>query len=217
MARESDPSGRPPSQSMRGGRHTLGSDPALQEPAAHVMLPDLPGAPMEVAEPLHTIHGAAWRDARDRTRLLGPPLQAMCTALLDHVEAGWAHVRRLQRWYEDHREDALERSDDYAHLLRFIDGDLIDLFREVAAGVAALVPGYPDWEAEADPEGVEGELDRFVRYFTVFRHAVETIGAPADLRDDVRAAAQTLGGWHTELAALLAASRETVLDGFRPR
>lgn len=190
-----------------GARHTLGSSPESQEPAEPAELRSLPEAETHPAdtEPRHTIHVEGWRDARQRIARLDPPLQALLGPLLDHVEAGWAHVRPLQVWYEAEREHARTASDDYAHLLNFIDGDLVDLFRELAAGVAALVPGYDGWEAEADPGGVEGELDRFVRYFTVFRYAVEAADAPEGLRAEVRAAVQGLAGWSMELAVLLTA------------
>jgi hypothetical protein len=198
---------------LPGGRHTLGSSPETQEPAGRVVLPALPeaggdGAP---AEPLRTIHVESWKDARERTLRLDPPVRALFSRLLDQVETGWEPVATLQRLYEEQREHARTVADDYAHLLNFIDGDLVDLFRELAAAVAALVPGYDGWEAEADPGGVEGELDRFERYFVVFRHAVEDIGLPPELRDAVRAAVQGLAGWSTELAVHVAAIDEAVI------
>ena len=194
-------------------RHTLGSSPESQEPAEPVELRSLPDAvaPPADDEPRYTIHVDGWRDARQRIGRLDPPLKALLEPLLDHVEAGWAHVRPLQRWYEAEQEHARAASDDYALLLDFIDGDLVDLFRELAAAVAALVPGYAGWETEADPGGVEGELDRFVRYFAVFRYAVEAADAPEGLRAAVRAAAQGLAGWSTEFAVLLAAINEAVI------
>lgn len=196
-----------------GARHTLGSSPESQEPAEPAELRSLPAAetPPGDDEPRHTIHVDGWRDARQRIACLDPPLQALLGPLLDHVEAGWAHIRPLQRWYEAEQEHARAASDDYALLLDFIDGDLVDLFRELAAAVAALVPGYAGWEAEADPGGVEGELDRFIRYFTVFRYAVEAADAPEGLRAEARAAVQGLAGWSTEFAVLLAAIDKAVI------
>lgn len=196
-----------------GARHTLGSSPECQEPAEPAKLRSLPDAetPPSDDEPRHTIYVDGWRDARQRIARLDPPLKALLEPLLDHVEAGWAHVRPLQRWYEAEQEHARAASDDHALLLDFIDGDVVDLFRELAAAVAALVPGYAGWEAEADPGGVEGELDRFIRYFTVLRYAVEGMNAPAELRDAVRAAAQGLAGWSTELAVLITAIEESMI------
>lgn len=208
----SDPDRPSPSSGM-GARHTLGSSPETQEPAKRVVLPALPEANQDAAgrEPLHTIHVAWWKDARARALLLEPSIRPMFTRALDHVEAGWEHVGLLQRWYESQREHAWKSSDDYAHLLSFIDGDLVDLFREVASEVAALVPGYAGWEAEADPGSVEGELDRFQRYFTVFRYAADGMNAPGGLRDVVHAAVQGLSGWATELAVLVTAIDEAVI------
>lgn len=196
-----------------GGRHTLGSSPESQEPAGQVPapVPPEPRPAEDLPEPLHTIYLPWWTDARQRAQRLDPPLRAMFGRMLDHVEAGWTHVAPLQRWYEAHRDRARDASDDYAHLLNFIDGDLVDLFRELAVGVAALVPGYDGWEAEADPGGVDGELGRFARYFAVFQRAVEAIGVPAKLGDAVRAAAQGLAGWATELAVLVRAIDEAVI------
>lgn len=211
MTRSSRDPDIPAPTGRKSSRHTLGSNPESHEPTDYTVLPTLPGNGADAGEPLHTIYVGSWSDARERANQLDPPLRAMFIGVLDQVEAGWTHVRALQRWYEDHREQALERSDDYAHLLLFIDGDLVDLFRELAAGVAALVPGYAEWEAEADPEGVEGELDRFIRYFVVFRHAAEAIDAPGEFRNTVHSAAQGLAGWPTELAVLIAAIDEAVV------
>jgi hypothetical protein len=87
----------------------------------------------------------------------------------------------------------------------------VDLFREVAGGVAALVPGYAGWASEADPDEVDGDLDTFRRYFTVLRYAAEAMPAPVELRDAVRAAALGLAGWCTELAVLVAAIEDAVI------
>lgn len=196
-----------------GARHTLGSSPESQEPAEPAELRSLPVAETHPAdaEPHHTIHVEGWRDARQRIARLDSSLKALLGPLLDHVEAGWAHIRPLQRWYEAEQEHARAASDDYALLLDFIDGDVVDLFRELAAAVAAMVPGYRGWEAEADPGGVEGELDRFVRYFTVFCYAVEAADAPEGLRAEVRAAVQGLEGWSTEFTVLVAAIDKAVI------
>lgn len=203
-----DPDAPMPSQGS-GGRHTLGSSPESQEPVERVRVPPLPAPDADGArvEPLRTLHMAWWMDARARARRLAPGIRPLFVDVLDHVEAGWAYVAPLQAWYERHQDDA-RRADDYALLLDFIADDVVDLFRELASGVAALVPGYAGWEAEADPVEVDGDLDTFRRYFTVFRHAVEGLPAPAELRDAVRAAAQGLAGWSTELAVLVTAIEE---------
>lgn len=200
-----------PPQPGIGGRHTLGSSPESQEPVERVVLPPLPPERDGGRVDLEAISATWWREARDRALRLDEASRPLFLGILDHVDAGWMQVAPLQAWYEAHRDHARESSDDYAQLLNFIQDDLVDLFREVAAGVAALVPGYAGWEAEADPAEVEGDLDAFRRYLTVLRYAVEAMDAPAALRDAVRAAAQGLAGWCTELAVLVTAIEEAVV------
>lgn len=201
-----------PSQGS-GGRHTLGSSPESQAPVDRISVPPLPAPDANAirAEPLRTLYVAWWKDARDRARQLDPGIRPLFVDVLEHVEAGWAHVAPLQAWYEAHRDDPRDASGADAHLLDFIADDVVDLFREIASGVAALVPGSAAWEAEADPAEVDGDLDTFRRYFTVLRYAVEGMNAPAELRDAVRAAAQGLAGWGTELAVLTTAIEEAVI------
>jgi hypothetical protein len=201
-----------PSQGS-GGRHTLGSSPESQEPVDRPHVPPLPAghADERRMEPVRTLHLAWWKDARDRARELDPGMRPLFVDVLEHVEAGWAYVAPLQAWYEAHRDDPRDASGDDAQLMDFIADDVADLYREIASGVAALVPGYADWKAEADPAEVDGDLDTFRRYFTVLRYAVEGMNAPAELRDAVRAAAQGLAGWCTELGVLVTAIEEAVI------
>jgi hypothetical protein len=204
----SDPSnpGRPVA-----GRHVLGSSPDTLEPVNPAALPSLPdtnGA--RRAEPLRTIYVEWWNDARARVHTVAHQMRPALLAALDHVEAGWEHVRELQRWYDDHRERA-QAADDYAMLLNFIDGDLADVFREVAAGVAALVPGYTEWGEDADPGTLDGDIDVFARYLAVFALAVEHTPGAEPFRDLARDCARGLAGWATECAALVAAIDEAVV------
>ncbi len=196
-----------------GGRHTLGSSPESQERVDRVPVPPLPAATADAgrAEPVHTLHMASWKDARDRARRLHPDIRPLFADVLDHVEAGWAHLAPLQAWYEAHRDDPRDAPGDHAHLRDFIGDDVVDLFREIAGGVAALVPGAAHWEEEADPVEVDGDLDAFRRYFMVLRYAVEGMPAPAEVRDTVRTASQGLAGWSTELAVLVTAIEEAVI------
>lgn len=188
------------------GRHVLGSIPESLEPVNPASLPSLwaseePG----VGEPERTIHHDWWRDARRRAQLTDPTLRPLLNAALDHVEAGWLHMREVQRWHEENRERAHGRHDDYALVLHFIDGDLVDLFREIAAEVADLVPGYPGYETTADPGSLDGDIDTFRRYFALFTLAVEQAPGAEPLRGIARAAAAGLTGWCTELDAFVAA------------
>jgi hypothetical protein len=132
-------------------------------------------------------------------------LRPLLDATMDHVEAGWRHVRELQRWYDDNRERVHGLLDDHALLLNFIDRDVVDLFRVIAGEVADLVPGYPAYEATADPGSLDGYIDTFRRYFAVFTLAVEQAPGAEPLREVARAAATGLAGWCTELDAFVAA------------
>ncbi len=124
--------------------------------------------------------------------------------MLDHVEAGWEHVRELERCWEENHEHAATRSDSRADLLHFVHSDLVDIFRVVTAEVALLVPGYPEWAEVADADDVKGDTDVFRRYFAVFALAVEQEPRAEPLREVTSAAARGLAGWCTELDILVA-------------
>lgn len=187
------------------GRHVLGSSPESLEPINPASLPALPSADESRAlEPAHTIYVERWRDARRRVvGVAGDAPRALLLSALDYVEAGWVHVRELQRWYDENTDRAIGWHDDYAQILHFIDGDVVDVFRTIADGVAQLVPGYPEWEANADPGSVDGDIDVFRRYLTLFLLAVEHAPDAEPMRDIARAAGSGLAGWCTEMAVLV--------------
>lgn len=195
---------QPESGRSVAGRHVLGSSPESLEPMKPASLPLLSPLHQPPAEPGHTIYLAEWEKARRRAARLAPARRALFTRTLDHIETGWENVRELQRFWEEHREYALTHSDRYADLLHFIHGDLVDVFRAVAAEVALLVPGYPTWADTADADDVLGETDVFRRYLTVFVLAVEQEPRADPLREVTRAAAKGLAGWCTELGILVA-------------
>lgn len=203
IARRSDITGNGRSVA---GRHVLGSSPETLEPVDPASLPSLSASEgQSTAEPERTIYMDWWADARGRVGRGAPVLRPLLNAALDHVESGWLHIRELQRWHDDNRERAHAGRDDYALLLSFIDGDLVDLFRVIAGEVADLVPGYPEYEATADPGSVDGDIDTFRRYFALFTLAVEQAPDAEPLREIARAAAHGLAGWCTEMDALVAA------------
>jgi hypothetical protein len=122
--------------------------------------------------------------------------------LLARVESGWHALRDLQHWAEANRLHENE-ADTYGHLLAFIDADLVDVFREVAGGVAELVPGSPGYEDKVDPEGIIAEAETFARYLTLLRLAVQAAQVPASFAVLTASAAERLAGWGDEVAALV--------------
>jgi hypothetical protein len=188
------------------GRHVLGSSPESLEPVGPPSLPSLPVSDdAGGAEPARTIYGDAWANALRRLGSADAKVRPLLLGALRHVEAGWEHVRELQRWYDENAERAIGGHDEYAQILHFMDGDLVDLFRVIADEVAALVPGYPGWREEADVGTLHGDLDVFRRYLTVFLLAIEQAPDAEALRPTARAAGKGLAGWCTEMAVLLAA------------
>ena len=163
-------------------------------------------------EPRVTLHSQTWREARERLAALDAGTRPMFVALLNHVEAGWRAFRPLQEWLEQNRDDTRAELDDYAHLLSFVEGELSDLFMLIGTGVAKLVPGWPGWEAEADPADVEGWAESFGWNLAVFRLAC----AHADVPEPFRALALSVtsvlekGGWPPHLSALLGPVTEVV-------
>lgn len=166
-------------------------------------------------EPSRTIYGDGWAQARRRVETLAPGTRPVLLAALTHVEAGWEYVRELQRWHDDNRARARDRGA-LALILEFLDGDVVDVYREIAAEVAALVPGYPGWENQADPGAIDGDGDVFHRYFAVFALAVEQAPEAEPVRELVRSATRGLAGWCTELTVLVTAIDTTVLRPARP-
>src|SRR5687767_6150510 len=162
------------------GRHTLGSLPDSPEgPATVPPLPDLP--PLEDltdgAEPVRTIYVPTWYEARRRLPYASAQTRGALSDLLDLFETAWHAVRDLQHWAEANDARSNE-ADAYGCLLSFVDADLVDVFRDLAGGVADLVPGWEGWELEADPEGVAAETDTFMRYLTLLHHAAQAAPVP---------------------------------------
>lgn len=175
---------------------------------------NLTGAPnLYLMEPRHTIYGDDWLAARHRVHALPAALRPLFLSVLNHIEAGWFHIRELQLWYDANQERARAQQDNYALLLHFIDGDLVDLFRAIAAETAQLVPGYPDWKGQVDPGTIDGDVETFRRYLAVFAMAVEQEPHSESLREITRAAAEGLAGWCTELMVQVAAIDSAVIRG----
>jgi hypothetical protein len=197
---------------MRGrervaGRHTLGSLPQSLEPPDSAPVPVVPPIPplddlTDGAEPLYTIYRTGWYAARERAHAAGEQ-RRMLVGLLDAVEAGWLAVRDLQHWFDSNGERARQK-DAYGHLLAFISGDLVDVYRELAAGVADLVPGWDGWEWEADPDGVFGDVDTFERYMALLNLAAQSAEAPEPFTALVASVAERVAGLGSGVSAIVA-------------
>lgn len=199
---------RPRRESPPAGRHTLGSLPESQEPLDPMVAPALPAIPplenlTDGAEPLYTIYSAEWYAARERAHAAGGGQRRMLVGLLDTVETGWWAVRDLQHWYDGNYKRA-RRMDGYGHLLGFISGDLVDVYRELAGGVADLVPGWDGWEREADPDGVLGDVDTFARYMAVLNLAAQSVAAPEPFAALVASVAERVAGLRPDVSAVVA-------------
>lgn len=168
------------------------------------------GAGPRANEPSRTIYGHAWGEARRRLDTLAPQTRSVLLAALTQVETGWEYVRELQRWHDDNRDRA-QGDDAFGLILGFMDGDVVDVYREIAAEVAALVPGCPGWNHQADPGTTDGDIDVFYRDFSVFALAVEQAPEAEPVRDLVRTATRGLAGWCRELVATVAEIDCTVL------
>lgn len=190
------------------GRHTLGSPPEAQEPVGSAPVLALPSIPpldnlTDGAEPLYTIYNPAWYAARERAQAAELAQRSMLVDLLDAVEAGWSAVRDLQHWYDTNYKRA-RQTDGYAHLLGFISGDLVDVYRELAGGVADLVPGWDGWEREADPDGVLGDVETFARYMAVLNLAAQSVAAPEPFAVLVASVAERVAVLRSDVAAIIA-------------
>jgi hypothetical protein len=138
--------------------------------------------------------------------------------LLAHIESGWfAGVRDLQLIFERSRGEVNPEGGPAADVLGFIDADVVDLYRAVAADAADLVPGRPDWPEEADPGNLDGDATQFVRYLSVLRSAAQSPKLqPSGIGAAIERACSALAGWHSELSELLRAIDEEVIRPILP-
>lgn len=163
------------------------------------------------SEPRRSIYVLTWDDAWRRAERLAPGTRPLFIALLRHIEDGWRDVRLLAGWYDEHR--VLSSFDARWHaLVDFVDGDVVDVYRETALEACALVPGWANWEEEADPGDVESEAECFQRYLALLALAVEVEGAPAELREITRTVDRNLHQWSAGMRILLAEINDRVMD-----
>lgn len=162
-------------------------------------------------EPKHTIYVDRWREALARLRGLNGEKQGLFTELLAHVDAGWKQVRRLQLAVESF---APERAQGPAarDVLAFVDGDVVDTFREMAFDAAGLVPGREGWDASADLGDMDGDASVFMRYLSVLRLAGASAEFPETMHDVTAQVWDGLEGWDAEFTRLLRAIDRTVIS-----
>ncbi len=130
----------------------------------------------------------AWSEPR--ARLLESDVAAEYRSLVRLLDIGAEHLGRLQLHYER----ATPQAPSDAPLLEFIDEDLSDLFRCVAAGAANLLPG--DFQVEkADPPEVEADVKLLLRYLEVAVLAAEHPSISDQLRNTFRETETSLGSW----------------------
>ena len=118
----------------------------------------------------------------------------------------------IQHWYDANYRRA-RQTDGYGHLLGFISGDLVDVYRDFAMGVADLVPGWDGWEREADPDGVLGDVDTFARYMAVLNLAAQSVAAPEPFAVLVASVSERVSGLHREVSAIVTELCKEVDDG----
>jgi hypothetical protein len=167
-----------------------------------------------MSEPKVTLHSQKWSEARQRVHAMDAITRPVFASLLDHMEQGWQAFRPLRLWFEQNSDPARNEADDYAHLLHFVDGELSDVFQLIGLGVADLVPGWPGWEAEADPADAIGWTESLRGNLAVFRLACTAADVPEQFRTLGLSVARTMeaGGWCEQLSALLSAAGELVPD-----
>jgi hypothetical protein len=140
-----------------------------------------------------TMFPPAWTEARNRAGETLPAGPDEYLRLIGLVEQGGEQFGKLQALYDQRQELA----DPGRHLLDFIDDDLSDLFRCIAAGAAGLLPGAMQAET-ADPPEVQADVRVLARYFAVAALAAENPGVPGEVRHVFRTVAGGLEDWDEE-------------------
>lgn len=161
-------------------------------------------------EPEHTIYVDRWRAALVRLRTLQGEPKRLFTDLMAHVDAGWKQVRQLQLALERHTSSGAENAT-VREILAFIDGDIVDTFREMAFDAAALVPGLEGWADAADLGDMDGDASLFMRYLNVLRLAATSVEFPARMTEVITQVWTGLEGWDAEFARLLRSIDKAVI------
>lgn len=163
-------------------------------------------APAGFAEPRATIHGPAWRDARDRLDWVqDEDAHDLLASAMDQVESGWDVVGALQRWAEQHPEP--ERpNNEYGALLTFAESQVQEVYRVLASDLAEWVRAWPGHDLPPAND-VDACLSEFGRYVTVLVLATAAVlDVPDPFRQVVRQVERLRPGgkWFQELTATFA-------------
>jgi hypothetical protein len=136
----------------------------------------------------------AWLEAR--SRMLGADAPVEYRSLAGVLEQGGEQLGKLQALYQAESAAASP----VPPLLVFVDDDLSDLFRCIAAGAANLLP--PEDEVEnVDPLEVEADVRLLERYLAVAVLAAEHPSVPDRVRSTFRGAADALDSWGEQMTA----------------
>ena len=106
----------------------------------------------------------------------------------------------------------MDSDDEQAQLLRFLGSDVIDLFRSLAEDAANMVPGPDGWQQqEPDPDGLQGEGDRFNRYLIVLTLAAAHPVIPEEVRSVIRRIGRDLADWYPEFSVIAGAAARSAV------
>lgn len=178
-------------------------DPSRMERAAAMVRPD-------ADEPRTTLHTDQWRVAKARVARLGRrEVGRRLAALLEHQERGWAYVRPLAMGVEE-ADGRTTGRDPASVLYRFIDQEVVDLFRYNAFRCADMVlalGGARPADDVPSTDDVDADTDVFYRAVVVLRMAAAHRLAPPELRVLTDHAAG-LDRWYAEFENVFAPAAE---------
>jgi len=159
---------------------------------------------MTDAEPKYALYTEDWEDARKRIALLVSERQRRTfSALLDHMEAGWAIIRPLQLAADRIADGKVFSWTAVAEVAAFVEGDPTGLFRTVAQSCCAAVPGAGSCIGHFSAEDVLSESEQIVRYLRLLRLASAHPEFPPELSELVGDACAALQRWLDELPPVL--------------
>ncbi|HEX2189030.1 MAG TPA: hypothetical protein VHG51_09055 [Longimicrobiaceae bacterium] len=127
--------------------------------------------------------------------------------LLEHQERGWEYVRPLALAAEEAGRGEAAPPHPAAALYRFVDAEVVDLYRYNAFRCAHMVPGTGFAGGPPSTDDIDAETDHFYRCVVLLRMAAAHRLAPPELRV-VASHAAGLDGWYADFAAVFAPAAE---------